>query len=112
MCRALYERFFEGFAPWGEPNIPIDKPFMASPGFYQLLARLRRHAEQHARDHWVQCSGCGLWRIISWQQLAALKGGAGDWTCSMLRCAWPGLLCCVCDGLASSTWLYLLTAYF
>ncbi|WIA29221.1 hypothetical protein OEZ86_011732 [Tetradesmus obliquus] len=93
-CRALYERFFEGFAPWGEPNIPIDKPFMASPGFYQLLARLRRHAEQHARDHWVQCSGCGLWRIISWQQLAALKGGAGDWTCSMLRpphtsCATP-----------------------
>lgn len=24
-CRELYERFFDGFAPWGEPNIPIDK---------------------------------------------------------------------------------------
>jgi hypothetical protein len=59
---------------------------MASPGFYELLGRLRLHAEQHARDHWVQCSACGLWRIISWQQLAALKGEAADWTCSMLRC--------------------------
>jgi hypothetical protein len=23
-CRPLYERFYEGFSPWGEPNIPID----------------------------------------------------------------------------------------
>lgn len=24
-CHELYERFYEGFAQYGEPNIPIDK---------------------------------------------------------------------------------------
>eukprot|EP00775_Hariotina_reticulata_P007949 gene7949-8147_t len=85
-CRQLYERFYESFSPWGEPNIPIDTEFMAHPAFYELLDRLRQHAEQTARDHWVQCTACSKWRIISWQQLAALKGQAGvEWTCSMLR---------------------------
>jgi hypothetical protein len=23
--RELFQRFYDGFAPWGEPNIPIDK---------------------------------------------------------------------------------------
>jgi hypothetical protein len=60
--------------------------FLSSPSFYQLLSRLRLHAEQHARDHWVQCSKCGVWRIISWQQQQALSSGVtADWTCNMLR---------------------------
>ncbi len=50
--RALYERFFDGFAAAGEPNIPIDRTLMAAPAFYDLLARLRQHAEEHQRDHW------------------------------------------------------------
>ena len=25
---------------------------MAAPAFYDLLARLRQHAEEHQRDHW------------------------------------------------------------
>jgi hypothetical protein len=48
----MYERFFAAFAAMGEASIPIDRAFMASPGFYELLDRLRRHAEQHQRDHW------------------------------------------------------------
>lgn len=52
LCRALYERFFDGFAAAGEPNIPIDRQLMAAPAFYDLLARLRQHAEEHQRDHW------------------------------------------------------------
>ncbi len=50
--RALYERFFDGFAAAGEPNIPIDRQLMAAPAFYALLSRLRQHAEEHQRDHW------------------------------------------------------------
>lgn len=60
--------------------------FLSSPSFYELLFRLRVHAEQHARDHWVACSKCGVWRIITWQQQQALNSGdATDWTCAQLR---------------------------
>ena len=51
-CRALYERFHEGFASHGEPNIPFDKTFLQSEPFYLLLARLKQHVEEHQRDHW------------------------------------------------------------
>lgn len=51
-CRELYERFYEGFASHGEPNIPFDKTFLQSEAFYLLLARLKQHVEEHQRDHW------------------------------------------------------------
>ena len=50
--RALYERFYDGFASHGEPNIPFDKAFLRSEPFYTLLARLKQHVEEHQRDHW------------------------------------------------------------
>lgn len=51
-CRELYERFYNGFASHGEPNIPFDKTFLQSDPFYALLARLKQHVEEHQRDHW------------------------------------------------------------
>lgn len=36
----------------GEPNIPIDKTVMHTDAFHDLLGRLRKHAEEHYRDHW------------------------------------------------------------
>ena len=36
----------------GEPNIPIDKALMQSAAFLELLGRLKRHSEEHQRDHW------------------------------------------------------------
>jgi len=50
--RELYERFYDGFASHGEPNIPFDKTFLQSEPFYILLARLKQHVEEHQRDHW------------------------------------------------------------
>lgn len=50
--RELYERFYDGFAGHGEPNIPFDKAFLQSDPFYALLARLKQHVEEHQRDHW------------------------------------------------------------
>jgi hypothetical protein len=55
-CRDLYERFFDGFASMGEPNIPIDKTFMQTSAFYELLERLKRHSEEHQRDHWCKAA--------------------------------------------------------
>jgi hypothetical protein len=78
--------------------------FLGSPSFYQLLSRLRLHAEQHARDHWAQCSRCRVWRIISWQQQQELLEGGqvADWTCRMLRCAAQGLGCRARQGCCSA----------
>ncbi|KAK9834168.1 hypothetical protein WJX81_004826 [Elliptochloris bilobata] len=92
-CTALYERFFDGFAAAGEPNIPIDRQLMAAPAFYDLLSRLRQHAEEHQRDHWILCSTCGLWRIIAYEAMLEVRGDA-EWTCAQLRppytsCATP-----------------------
>ena len=55
-CRDMYERFYDAFSAQGEASIPIDRVFMAAPGFYTLLDRLRRHADQHQRDHWCRDS--------------------------------------------------------
>ena len=55
-CRELYERFYDGFASHGEPNIPFDRTFLQSDPFYALLARLKQHIEEHQRDHW-----CAVW---------------------------------------------------
>ena len=82
--RQLYERFYDAFAQYGEPNIPVDKALMQSPEFFALLDRLRSYAEQHHRDHWIQCSACSKWRIISYDALAAVDL-QGDWTCKLLR---------------------------
>ena len=90
-CRPLYERFYDAFAHFGEPNIPVDKAFMQCPQFFELLDRLRSYAQQHHRDHWAQCSECARWRIIPWEALAELEGLL-DWTCSMLRCVSNRLL--------------------
>ena len=56
--RALYERFYDGFASHGEPNIPFDKAFLRSEPFYTLLARLKQHVEEHQRDHWCPPRHC------------------------------------------------------
>ena len=48
----LCERFHDAFQAMGEPGIPIDRMFMASPEFPALLQRLRSYAQQHDRDHW------------------------------------------------------------
>ncbi|KAL0042559.1 hypothetical protein WJX79_003671 [Trebouxia sp. C0005] len=82
-CRELYERFFDAFAHEGEPNIPIDRQIMQSPEFYHLLERLRQHAELHQRDHWIECSQCGKWRIISYAKMTEAKDA--DWVCRLLR---------------------------
>ena len=55
VSRRLHERFHDAFEGMGEPGIPIDRQFMATPEFPALLQRLRGYAEQHDRDHW-----CGL----------------------------------------------------
>ncbi len=60
-CRELYERFYDGFASHGEPNIPFDRTFLQSDPFYALLSRLKQHIEEHQRDHW-----CALWL---WSQI-------------------------------------------
>jgi hypothetical protein len=60
-CRQLYERFFEAFASMGEPNIPIDREIMQTAEFYDLLDRLRLHADQNHRDHW-----CGWFTQCLW----------------------------------------------
>ncbi|KAL0040507.1 hypothetical protein WJX77_009181 [Trebouxia sp. C0004] len=82
-CRDLYERFFDAFAHEGEPNIPIDRQIMQSPEFYHLLERLRQHAELHQRDHWIECSQCSKWRIISYAKMTEAKDA--DWVCRLLR---------------------------
>ncbi|DBA66027.1 TPA: hypothetical protein ACH3X2_003035 [Trebouxia sp. C0005] len=82
-CRELYERFFDAFAHEGEPNIPIDRQIMQSPEFYHLLERLRQHAELHQRDHWIECSQCGKWRIIGYAKMTEAKDA--DWVCRLLR---------------------------
>ncbi|CAL8470267.1 g9809 [Coccomyxa elongata] len=88
-CKELYERFFDGFAAMGEPNIPIDKELMQSAAFFELLDRLKRHSEEHQRDHWIQCSLCAQWRIISYETLLQVRSDA-TWTCEQLR---PGFSC-------------------
>lgn len=104
-CRQLYERFHDAFCQYGEPNIPVDKALMQTPEFFALLDRLRSYAEQHHRDHWVLCSACAKWRIISYEALAAVDL-EGEWTCKLLRSAcllaaaehlhtrWSLLICC------------------
>eukprot|EP00887_Chlorella_sp_A99_P005161 scaffold40.g5161.t1 len=90
-----FKRFCDAFSPHGELNIPIDRQLMEAPAFLQLLGRLRTHAAQHHRDHWVQCSACERWRIVDFevaQRLAA--DAAADWTCAQLSppftsCATP-----------------------
>ena len=57
-CRELYERFYDGFASHGEPNIPFDRTFLQSDPFYALLARLKQHIEEHQRDHWCALQLC------------------------------------------------------
>jgi hypothetical protein len=55
----MYGRFYEAFSRWGEPCIPIDQTFMESSPFLDLLDRLRQHAAEYERDHWVQCRWVG-----------------------------------------------------
>lgn len=57
--RELYERFFDAFESMGEPNVPVDRTFICSEEYMQLLERLRGYAAQHHRDHW--CGG--VWGV-------------------------------------------------
>ncbi|KAK9808905.1 hypothetical protein WJX72_006126 [[Myrmecia] bisecta] len=83
-CRALYSRFYDAFSEAGEPNIPIDRELMETGEFRALLDRLRQHAQQHHRDHWIECNLCGKWRIITYEAMMAAKDD-NDWTCKKLR---------------------------
>ena len=67
----MYERFFSAFAAMGEASIPIDRRFMAGPGFYELLDRLRRHAEQYQRDHWW---GAHLFWLVTQHAWLSMQG--------------------------------------
>ncbi|PRW39133.1 cytochrome P450 chloroplastic isoform C [Chlorella sorokiniana] len=82
--RALYTRFFDAFEPMGEPNIPVDRQLMQSDAFYHLLDRLREYAALHHRDHWVQCTQCGKWRIITFQAAQEIDEDT-EWSCALLR---------------------------
>lgn len=83
-CTELFGRFIDAFEPMGEPNLPIDKLFLASPACAALLERLRKFAAEHHRDHWVQCSECGKWRILDFSAASQVSEEA-DWRCAMLR---------------------------
>ncbi|RMZ54490.1 hypothetical protein APUTEX25_002066, partial [Auxenochlorella protothecoides] len=80
----LYLRFYDAFERFGEPSIPIDRTFLLSGEFSELLGRLREYADEHHRDHWAMCSACGRWRIVDYEQLQGIKD-ATAWKCTMLR---------------------------
>lgn len=48
----------------GEPNIPIDKELMQSAAFFELLDRLKRHSEEHQRDHWSAAYHSQLYGVV------------------------------------------------
>lgn len=79
----LYPKFYQHFGDHGEPNIPIDVEFVKSLEFWSLLDRLRSFTANHHRDHWVRCSLCLKWRIISWGTVQNLTSKQ-QWDCSML----------------------------
>ena len=91
LLRGLYDRFYEAFAHMGEPNIPIDRPFMATPEFLSLLQRLREWSSQHHRDHWC-VSACrhGHDAVMILQGLRAVA------RLHTLGTPHPGLRCCRC----------------
>ncbi|EFN52905.1 hypothetical protein CHLNCDRAFT_138470 [Chlorella variabilis] len=73
----LYSRFYDAFEGMGEPNIPTRE-------FFALLDRLRVYADQHHRDHWVQCTACSKWRIVDFRAAQQI-GDDTEWNCAMLR---------------------------
>ena len=81
--QAVHRRFYESFASHGEASIPIDMELVRSPVFPQLLERLRHVANETEREFWVQCSACGVWRIVPVSVMAEAEGD-DEWTCSKL----------------------------
>lgn len=86
----LYERFYDAFADFGEPSIPIDRQLLQSPEFAALLGRLRDYAAEHHREHWARCTVCERWRIVDYAQAKRIETEDIRWQCAMLR---PGSSC-------------------
>jgi len=87
--RTLYPKFFSAFGGAGEPLIPVDGIFVQKPEFWELLDRLGEFTGSHHRDHWVKCSECAKWRMVSVQTIKRLESSGDDndndnWTCEML----------------------------
>lgn len=82
--RILYPKFYSAFAAQGEPSIPVDDVFIDKSEFWDLLDRLGDFTGSHHRDHWVKCSICAKWRIISWDAIQNL-GSNTKWDCSLLN---------------------------
>lgn len=82
--RQIFADFVAAFEPYGEPSIPFDIELLKSDVFYQQLARSQAYAEEHSRDHWVQCSQCYKWRIIDFAAAAAIRE-QDEWSCAQLR---------------------------
>lgn len=84
--KELYPKFFEHFGDHGEPNIPIDREFVGSEEFWQLLNRLKIFSENHDRDHWIQCCRCGKWRIVPLLTVKNLSSKKSvRWDCSKIN---------------------------
>ncbi|GMH33587.1 hypothetical protein BSKO_01421 [Bryopsis sp. KO-2023] len=82
-CHDLYKRFIKHFGPAGEPNVVVDKAWLSMPSFSAGFERLKHHADEFHRDHWIQCTLCQKWRIISYESM--LAGKDRDWACKELR---------------------------
>ena len=97
-CRELYERFYDGFASHGEPNIPFDKTFLQDNAFYGLLARLKQHVEEHQRDHW--CAPCGrsgrlcVPHCAAFQDSRMQRSSCMSWSGSVTEYAWKKQRAC------------------
>ncbi len=82
--KILYPKFFNAFEPHGEPSIPVDHIFVKKAEFWKLLDRLGDFTGSQHRDHWVKCSLCAKWRIISWDAMKHLSKLTVRWDCSLL----------------------------
>jgi hypothetical protein len=83
--KALYPKFFSAFGGAGEPLIPVDGIFVQKLEFWELLDRLGEFTGSHHRDHWVKCSECAKWRIVTVQTIKRLESsGNSNWSCDML----------------------------
>lgn len=82
--KVLYPKFLSVFEAHGEPSIPIDRMFVNKTEFWKLLDRLGDFTGSHHRDHWVKCSKCSKWRIVSWEAMKNLSKLTVRWDCSLL----------------------------
>ncbi|XRB10432.1 hypothetical protein RI054_01g02450 [Pseudoscourfieldia marina] len=79
----VYKRFYQSFSPHGEASIPVDMEFVQSSIFCNLLERLRKVANETTRDFWIQCSVCGVWRMVPPSVVVDAEHD-DNWNCSKL----------------------------